>query len=155
VVDQERGEKGLMTTVGAEQADRGRLLASISNAMVGIHREYYGRGATRARTTMQGDYVTCYLEDIYTTVEKTLIEAGHFDSVRQTRMTFQQAMEERFKSAIEELTGRKVLAFFSQVHVNPDMGVEVFVLEPADDHGEDAEVPQPLRRGSEDGDRPA
>ena len=62
-------------------ADRGKLAAAISNAIVGIFREYYGRGASRARTVMGADYVITFLEDIYTPVERTLIEAGRFAAV--------------------------------------------------------------------------
>jgi uncharacterized protein YbcI len=115
--------------------DRGKALAAISNAIVGIHREFYGRGATRARTVWQGDYVAVYLEDLFTTVERTLIEAGRVDSVRSTRFIFQEAMRDRFTGAVEELTGRKVIAFFSQVHIEPDMGLEAFVLEPLPENG--------------------
>ena len=65
--------------------ERGKLAAAISNAIVGIHRQYFGRGASRARTVMGADYVICFLEDIYTPVERTLIEAGRFPAVQETR----------------------------------------------------------------------
>jgi hypothetical protein len=70
-------------------ADLGKLAAAISNAIVGIFREYYGRGASRVRTVMGADYVITFLEDIYTPVERTLIEAGRFEAVKETRGAFQ------------------------------------------------------------------
>jgi uncharacterized protein YbcI len=76
--------------------ERGKLAASISNAIVGLHREYYGRGAKRARTVMGADYIICFLEEIYTPVERTLIDAGRFDAVREMRSAFQDTMRERF-----------------------------------------------------------
>jgi uncharacterized protein YbcI len=109
--------------------ERGKLAASISNAVAGIHRQYYGRGASRTRTVMGADYIICFLEDIYTPVERTLIDAGRFPAVRETRTAFQETMRERFSSEVEELTGRKVVGFLSQVHVDPDLAVETFVLE--------------------------
>jgi uncharacterized protein YbcI len=111
-------------------ADRGKLAAAISNAIVGIHRQYYGRGASRARTVMGADYVICFLEDIYTPVERTLIDAGRFEAVRATRDAFQDTMQQRFTSEVEQLVGRTVVGFLSQVHVDPDLAVETFILEP-------------------------
>jgi uncharacterized protein YbcI len=117
-----------------EVAERGRQAASISNAITRLHRDHYGRGATTARTIIQRNYVVCFLEDIYTPVERTLIEAGRNVAVRETRNIFQDAMGPKFKEAVEEATGRTVIAFMSQVCFDPDMAAEVFVLEP---HGED------------------
>jgi uncharacterized protein YbcI len=111
-------------------ADRGKLASAISNAIVGIFREYYGRGASRARTVMGADYVITFLEDIYTPVERTLIEAGRFEAVNETRAAFQETMQERFSSEVERLVGRKVIGFLSQNHVDPDVAIETFILEP-------------------------
>ena len=108
--------------------ERGQTLAAISNAVLGLHRDNYGRGAVRARTIIQGDYVACFLEDIYTPVEHTLIRAGQWEQVRNTRTAFQDALSAEFRGAVEEITGRAVIAFFSQVHHDPDMGIEAFVL---------------------------
>ena len=113
--------------------DRGKLASAISNAVVGIHRQYFGRGASRTRTVMGADYVICFLEDIYTPVEKTLIEAGRFPAVQATRTAFQDTMRDRFVAEVEQLVGRKVIGFLSQVHVGPDLAVETFILEPDGD----------------------
>jgi uncharacterized protein YbcI len=117
-----------------EATDRGRQAASISNAITRLHREHYGRGATTARTIIQRNFVVCFLDDIYTPVERTLIDAGRSEAVRSTRNIFQDAMSTNFRAAVEDATGRSVIAFMSQVHFGPDMAAEVFVLEP---QGED------------------
>ena len=114
---------------GTPGRDRGKLAAAVSNAILRIHSEYYGRGASRARTVMGADYVICFLEDIYTPVEKTLIAAGRFAAVRETHTAFQDTMQDNFSEAVEELVGRKVIGFLSQVHVDPDLAVETFILE--------------------------
>jgi uncharacterized protein YbcI len=111
-------------------SERGRQTSAVSNAITRLHREHYGRGATTTRTIMQRNFVVCFLEDIYTPVERTLIESGRLDAVRETRNIFQDAMGPRFKEAVEAATGRKVIAFMSQVTFDPDMAAEVFVLEP-------------------------
>jgi uncharacterized protein YbcI len=116
-----------------EVSERGRQAASISNAITRLHRDHYGRGATIARTIIQRNYVVCFLEDIYTPVERTLIEAGRNDAVRETRNIFQDAMGPKFREAVEEVTGRSVIAFMSQVCFDPDMAAEVFVLEPQEE----------------------
>jgi uncharacterized protein YbcI len=110
--------------------DRGKPAAAVSNAIAGLHRTHYGRGPTRARTVMGSDYVICFLEDVYTPVERTLIEAGRFDTVRETRNAFQDTMREAFSAAVEQAVGRKVIGFLSQVHINPDLSIETFILEP-------------------------
>jgi uncharacterized protein YbcI len=122
-----------MEDKGDGAADRGNVAAAISNAVVGLHREYYGRGASRARTVMGADYIICFLEDIYTPVERTLIEAGRFDAVQDTRNAWQETMREMFADAVEQLVGRKVIGFLSQVHVDPDLAVETFILERSED----------------------
>jgi uncharacterized protein YbcI len=115
---------------GGQRSVRSVELSAISNAVVRLYSEYYGRGPTRAKTYWQDDLIVCILADTFTTVERTLIDVGRTDQVQQTRLVFQQAMEERFKRAIEEITGRHVAAFLSQTSVEPDVAVEVFVLEP-------------------------
>ena len=105
---------------------------AIANAITRLHRQHYGRGAASARTIMGKDHVVVFLEDIYTTVERTLIDAGHFDQVKATRQTFQQTMRADFSAAVEEALGRKVIGFMSEVHMDPDVSAEIFVLEKED-----------------------
>ena len=116
-----------MSTDSSEQSQQA---LAIGNEITRLHREHYGRGASTTRTIFQRDYVAAFLEDIYTPVERTLIDDGQQEGVKQTRQLFQMAMRERFSEAVEEITGRKVAAFMSQVHFDPDMAVEIFVLEP-------------------------
>jgi Na+-translocating membrane potential-generating system (MpsC) len=73
-------------------SDRARQLSAISNAITRLHRDHYGRGATTVRTIMQRNFVMCVLEDIYTPIERTLIDAGREDAVRETRTIFQDTM---------------------------------------------------------------
>ncbi len=115
-----------MTT---EPPDRGRQASLISNAITHLHREHYGRGATTMRTIIQRNYVVGFLDDIYTPVERTLIDSGRLEAVRQTRNLFQDAMGPKFRDAVEAATGRRVVAFMSQVCFDPDMAAEIFVLE--------------------------
>jgi uncharacterized protein YbcI len=82
---------------------------------------------------MLNDTVVCMLNEGFTRVEETLISEGRGDAVHQIRSTFQSAMEDRFRAVVEEATGRKVIAYMSQVHVDPDFAVELFVLEPSDE----------------------
>jgi uncharacterized protein YbcI len=83
-----------------------------------------------ARTVMGSDYVIWFLEEDYTPVERTLIEAGRFDTVRNTRNAFEDTMREAFSAAVEQAVGRKVIGFLSKVHVDPDLSIETFILEP-------------------------
>jgi uncharacterized protein YbcI len=114
----------------AAEHDPGSVLASISNAMVGLHRDHFGRGATKARTIVQGDWVVCLLEGVFTVEERLLISRERFATVRESRMAVQDEMREASVAKIEELTGRTVLASFSQVNREPELALEMFVLEP-------------------------
>jgi uncharacterized protein YbcI len=106
----------------------GEQLAAISKAIVKIFSESYGRGPTKAKTYAFDDYVLCILEDILTTVERTLVEKGEERLVRAVRLRFQEMESERFTSAVEELIGRPVIAYHSQVTFHPAVGFEMFVL---------------------------
>ena len=108
----------------------GADLAEISNAVVGILREYYGRGPTKAKTFLNDDYLFTVTEDILTTVEQTLVDRGDEDLVRKLRLRFQEVVAQRFIEAVESATGRKVVTYQSQVTFHPAMGFEIFVLGP-------------------------
>jgi uncharacterized protein YbcI len=71
----------------------------------------------------------CMLKGGFTTVERTLIDEDRSEDVERIRRSFQRAMEGRFTEVVEDATGRTVIAYMSQVHTNPDMAIEVFVLE--------------------------
>src|SRR3954447_23417588 len=97
-----------------EQGEHARQAAAAGAAITRLHRDHYGRGATTTRVVYQRNYLTVYLEDIYTKIERTLIDAGREESVKNTRQEFQMAMRKPFVEAVEEATGRKVIAFMSQ-----------------------------------------
>jgi uncharacterized protein YbcI len=112
------------------QARLGDELAEITNGIVRLFSEYYGRGPTRAKTYMlENRYVITVLRDTMTTVERTLAEKGEKDMVRRVRLTFQEAMSASFKGVVEEVLGRRVEAYHSQILIEPDVGFEFFMLE--------------------------
>ena len=105
-------------------------LGAITEAMVALHRRYHGRAPVTARTQMLGDdLLACLIGDIYTDVEKTMIELQRKAMVHETRSAFQQAMGHRFIDIVEGITSRKVARFISTHHVGPDLELELFVLE--------------------------
>jgi uncharacterized protein YbcI len=114
--------------VGKETPKGGNSLVELSNAMVALHREYFGRGPGAAKSFMSDEMVVCLLTDIYTPVERTLIRAGQGEHVRRTRGLHQEALEHEYKSSVEEILGRPVVAFLSVVHVDPDVAIDVFLL---------------------------
>jgi uncharacterized protein YbcI len=107
------------------------FLADISRGLVKLHREYYGKGPTKAKTYIVDDTVVCLLHGGFTIVERTLIDDGNADAVHEIRHSFQRSMGDRFKRVVEKATGRDVIAYMSQIHNDPDIVVELFVLEPA------------------------
>jgi uncharacterized protein YbcI len=93
---------------------------------------FFGRGPAKAKTTIVDDLVVCVLWESFTTVELTLLKRGKKEAVEAFRRTFQSTMESHFTEVVEKATGRQVRAYMSQVHVNPDVAVELFLLSPAD-----------------------
>jgi uncharacterized protein YbcI len=111
-------------------SSQGEQLAAVTNGVVQLFHEYYGRGPTKAKSFLLDGYiVVCVLEDTMTTVEQTLVKNGNTDMVRQVRVTFQGVMADEFKSVVEKAMGRSVAAYHSQLTMEPDMGFEFFVLE--------------------------
>jgi uncharacterized protein YbcI len=107
----------------------GRLLADITNRIVAFMREHYGRGPIKAKTYVLDNLIVCVLSDGFTAIERTMMEGGEPDRVLEMRRDFQRMMKQRYSRMIEELTGRKVLAFLSQAHVEPDLTVEMFLMD--------------------------
>jgi uncharacterized protein YbcI len=119
-------------------ATHGDVLTAISDGMVALLKEFYGRGPTRAKSYYEDDLVVCLLRGGFTRVEETLLAGGRGSSVIQQRMEFQELMRERFEAVIEAATGRQVIGFMSGNQQSPDMMCEVFILAPTDlvDDGE-------------------
>ena len=123
------GETRPTTTLPAPPID-GAVRSSISQAIVRIHAEHYGKGATQAKTYVWDDLVVTVLRDLLTVAERTLVDVDRADTVRDVRTTFQFSLERNFREAVERLTGRRVKSFMSQIDPQRGLGVEVFVLEP-------------------------
>ncbi|HKO26422.1 MAG TPA: Na-translocating system protein MpsC family protein [Solirubrobacteraceae bacterium] len=108
----------------------GNLLAAISTSFVGILREHYGRGPMRAKTYVLDDIIVVVMRGSgFTPLEQTIMDSGHPDRVVAMREDFQRVMQERYKQTIKQLTGRNVVAFISQAHVEPDITVEMFFID--------------------------
>lgn len=105
------------------------LLVAVTEAMVAFHVRYHHRAPVSAKTTLlEDDLLACVLGDVYSDVEKTMIELQRAPIVRGTRSAFQQAMQHRFVEAVERLSGRQVETFISDSHVGPDLEIELFFL---------------------------
>jgi uncharacterized protein YbcI len=123
-----------MSAGGPEQHETrplvgGRLLAEITNRIVALMREHYGRGPIKAKTYVLDNLIVCVLSDGWTAIERTMMEGGEPDRVLEMRRGFQRVMKERYSEMIEALTGREVLAFLSEAHVEPDLTVEMFLMD--------------------------
>jgi uncharacterized protein YbcI len=110
----------------------GEALTAISDGLVALLKEFYGRGPTQAKSYYQDDLVVCVLRGGYTQVEQTLRDGGRGSAVIEQRMQFQELMRERFETVIEKATGRKVIGFMSGNQQEPDLMCEVFILAPSD-----------------------
>ena len=120
----------LLEGAAGEGGFGGSLRAAIANAMVGLKKKYYGRGPTAAKAWLLDDYVFVALEGGLTRNEETLLEAGKEQTVRDYRLTFQETMAGVTCGAVEELTGRRVIGYHSQIVFGPARSFEIFVLAP-------------------------
>lgn len=107
----------------------GELNAALTSALVGIHNEQLGRGPRSAYSFHHDNVVVTIMNEVMTKAEQTLTATGQGRSVSDTRHLYQEAMKDEFVAAVERLTGRKVAAFVSGNHLDPDVAVEIFILE--------------------------
>jgi uncharacterized protein YbcI len=112
-------------------AHDGSLNSALANAVVQLVREYTGRGPTRARATVAPELISVHMADVLTKAERKLVERGKADLVCEIRRQFQRTMREDLIGEVERLSGRKVVAFMSDQHIDPDMAIEAFIMEPA------------------------
>ena len=117
-------------TARQEQQAGGALLRALANAVVQIVREYTGRGPTQARASIRDDVVVVLLQETLLKAELSLIKDSKSRLVIEMRRSFQQTMRAELSAAVERLTGRTVIAFMSDSHLEPDYSIEVFVLAP-------------------------
>ncbi len=108
----------------------GNLLAAISTRIVAILREHYGRGPMKAKTYALDDIIVVVMRGSgFTPLEQTIMDSGDPNRVVAMREDFQRVMAQRYRDTIRELTGRNVVAFISQAHVEPDITVEMFFVD--------------------------
>jgi uncharacterized protein YbcI len=146
----ERSQPGIAAARNVTQADaqpnsraqpssraHGDVLTAISDGLVALLKEFYGRGPTQAKSYYEDDLVVCVLRGGFSRVEQTLLEGGRGAIVVQQRVEFQELMRERFEAVIQRATGRRVIGFMSGNQQDPDMMCEVFILAPSDLVGTD------------------
>ena len=108
------------------------VLQELSNEMVRLYKDLFGRGRTRARSAWAGgDILVCTLENSLTAAEQNMVELGEHQRLRDIRMFFQHASENEFRESVERITGRRVRAFVSGIDTGKDVSAEVFYMEPA------------------------
>ena len=116
---------------GASQQEAvGDVTSAISDAMASLLSRHTGRGATSSRTTFSRDLIVCVMGDALTKGEKSLVSYGRPEAVLRIRSTYQETMAQEAISLVEEVSGRRVAAFMSNNHIDPDLAVEIFVLHP-------------------------
>lgn len=109
--------------------------ASISNRVVQLMSSYTGRGPTKAWTSVDEDLISVVLRDTLTKGERSLVSDGRSDLVLGMRKAYQNTMRDELVAAIEQISGRKVHAFLSDNHIDPDIAIESFVMEPRSGDG--------------------
>jgi uncharacterized protein YbcI len=118
--------------VKTKPQNHGDVLTAISDGLVALLKEFYGRGPTRVKSYFEDDLVVCVLRGGFSRVEQTLLDGGRGAAVITQRMEFQDVMRKRFETVIEDATGRHVIGFMSGNQQEPDMMCEVFILAPTD-----------------------
>lgn len=118
---------------GTQERSPGNAMQAVSNAMVKLHKEQFGRGPTNARSYFAGpDTLVCTREDSRLPAERTMVEMGEDQRVRESGMFLQVASQARFIAAVEELVSRKVRAFAIAIDPAPGVVFEVFSFVPED-----------------------
>jgi uncharacterized protein YbcI len=116
---------------GTAEERTGLLMVEVSNAIVQLYKELFGRGPTKSRTNYAGpDLIVTTLENSLTRIERRMADAGEHERVRDLRMHFQYMSEDAFVEVVERSSGRKVRAFVSGIDTKTDVSSELFYLEP-------------------------
>jgi uncharacterized protein YbcI len=113
------------------------IVSQLSREIVQLHARMYGRGPVKARSYLERDFALCVLEEIFTTAEQTLVDAGHGNHVQDTRNKFQNAVRDQFVEIATRVTGRSVRSVISQVDVEHGIATELFLFEPTSEEGEE------------------
>jgi uncharacterized protein YbcI len=122
-------EQGTASLPGDDSSTHS-VRAEISREMVRLYKDMFGRGPTMARTDFAGaDILVCTLEDSFTPAERALVSLGEHQRLRDTRLYFQHATEDRFRGVVERILGRKVRAFVSGTDTKEDLSTEIFYLD--------------------------
>jgi uncharacterized protein YbcI len=127
-----QGNRQVNASAVDDQGTARPALTEISNTAVALHREHFGRGPGAAKTHVSDNLVVCVLTDVFTPVERTLIDAGQEERVRETRAVHRAATDAIYKERMEAVLGRQIEAHLSSINVDPDVAVDVFVLGPED-----------------------
>jgi uncharacterized protein YbcI len=134
-------------TPAAPAEQKREQLSALTRELIALHKRFYGRGATKARALFaHANLLLIEMEDIFITIEHTMLEKGQRDFVREARRTFHSATRDEFVAAVERLTGRKVESYESVTFTAPDRVLEIFYLDPAT---ENAGPPAPVLYESE------
>lgn len=120
----------------------GEILTEISDGIVALLKEHYGKGPTHAKTYYEDDLVVCLMRGGFTAAEQTLLEAGRVSAVMMQRLEFQEVMRDRFSAVVERATGRRVIGFLSANQHDPAMISEMFVLDGSELLDEEAPAPE-------------
>jgi uncharacterized protein YbcI len=123
-----RSREGRCAMADRDRSSLGEMRATISNEIVRLQAEYYGKGPTKAKTYIVDDLVVVVLEESFTRAEKTLAQRGEREAIEHIRRRFQQQMADEFTSVVEQATGRKVRVFLSETNIDEDVSVETFLL---------------------------
>ena len=126
-----------MSSHPATPTTHGDTLTAISDGLVALLKEFYGRGPTHTKSYYADDLVVCVLRGGFSRVEQTLLDGGRGEAVIRQRIEFQEVMRDRFTDVIENATGRRVIGFMSGNQQEPDLMCEVFILAPTDLVGDD------------------
>ena len=126
-----KGENGRLmpSQPDAERRSDGSIPVTISNMIVGLLREYTGRGPTKARTTIRDNVVVVMLEQTLTKGEQVLVDKGRGENVLVLRQEYQEAMRDESSAKVAEITGQPVIAMMSANHIDPDLAAEIYVLQ--------------------------
>jgi len=119
-------------TGGEERGGPSRSpLLELSNAMVRLYKQAFGRGPTRARASFAGpDTIVVVLEQSLTVAERNLVALGEHARLREGRIFFQYSLEHEFRGVVERVLGRRTIAFVSGIDTQRDVSIELFTLEP-------------------------
>jgi uncharacterized protein YbcI len=123
-------ETDLVSPDQEQDTTDGPAAMAICNAITGALKRSSGKGPTKVRAHSTHDQIAVTVQDMLTTLERTLLQDGHEQLVCEARQVLTGRVADECRATIEQATGRRVVGWQTEVHPSADRAFTLIQLQP-------------------------